>query len=75
MLQKSLVYNSPVMVGTTSQTTTTRVLAMLSYTTVTRRYVSAVLASLAESCRHGLQNEVMSVLSSIDRVHPTPNCD
>lgn len=40
------------MVSTTSKTTTSRMLAVLSYTTVTGGYVSTVLASLRQMCRH-----------------------
>jgi len=41
-----------VVVGTTSETTTTWVLPVLSYTTVTCRDVTPVLAGLGESGRH-----------------------
>jgi len=42
----------PVVVGTTSETTTTWMLPVLSYTTVTCRNVAPVLAGLGESGRH-----------------------
>lgn len=42
----------PVVVGTTSETTTAGVLPVLSYTTVTCRDVAPVLAGLGESGRH-----------------------
>jgi hypothetical protein len=42
------------MVETTSKTTTSRVLAVLPDTSVTGRYVAAVLASLGEVGRHFL---------------------
>ena len=45
---------APVVVLTTSKTTTSGVLAVLAYTTVTGGDVSAVLASLREPCRHFL---------------------
>jgi hypothetical protein len=44
--------HSPVVVLTTSETTTTGVLAVLADTTVTGRDVAAVLASLAEPGGH-----------------------
>ena len=47
--------NAPVVVLTTSETTTSGVLAVLSNTTVTGRDVAAVLASLGEPRRHFLQ--------------------
>lgn len=40
------------MVGTTSKTTTTRMFAVLSDTSVTGRNVATVLAGLRESCGH-----------------------
>ena len=42
----------PVVVSTTSETATSRVLAVLAYTTVTGRNVTAVLACLGEVRRH-----------------------
>ena len=47
------------MVLTTSKTTTTGMLAVLSNTTVTGRYVSTVLASLREMSRHSIKEEVL----------------
>ena len=47
-----LVEVCPVMVRSTSETTATWVLPMLSYTTVARRDMAPVLASLGESGRH-----------------------
>jgi len=44
--------NSPVMVRTTSKTTTSGVLSVLAYTSMTSRYMAAVLASLRVTCRH-----------------------
>ena len=44
--------NSPVVMLTTSETTTTRVLAVLAHTTVSGGNVSAMLAGLGESGRH-----------------------
>lgn len=44
----------PVMMLTTSETTSTGVLAVLSYAAVTSRDVTAVLAGFAEVGRHGL---------------------
>ena len=44
----------PVVMLTTSETTTTRVFAVLAYTTVSGGDVSAVLASLRKSGRHFL---------------------
>jgi hypothetical protein len=38
--------NAPVVVCTTSKTTTSRMLPVLAYTTMTGRYVAAMLASL-----------------------------
>lgn len=49
-----LVENAPVMVLTTSETTTSGMLAVLSDTTVTGRDVAAMLAGLGEVCRHFL---------------------
>ena len=49
--------NAPVVVLATSETATSRVLAVLSYTTVTGGDVAAVLASLREPCRHFLNNQ------------------
>ena len=42
---------------TTSQTTTSGVLAVLSNTTMTGRDVAAVLASIGEPSRHFLQRQ------------------
>lgn len=42
------------MVLTTSETTTTRVLTVLPYTTVTSRDMTAVFAGFAKMGRHGL---------------------
>ena len=47
-----LVEVCPMVVGTTSETTTTWMLPMLSYTTVTCRDVTPVLPGLGESGRH-----------------------
>ena len=47
-----LVKVGTVVVLTTSKTTTTRMLPVLSYTTVTGRDVTAVLAGVGESGRH-----------------------
>ena len=44
--------NVPVVVSTTSETATSRVLAVLAYTTVTGGDVSSVLASLGQMSRH-----------------------
>jgi len=44
----------PVMVLPTSETTSTGVLAVLSYAAVTSRDVTAVLAGFAKVGRHGL---------------------
>ena len=44
----------PVVVRTTSETTTSGMLAVLAYTSMTGRDVAAVLASLREPCRHFL---------------------
>ena len=44
-------------VHTTGETTTSGVLAVLAYTTVTGGDVAAVLASLREPCRHFLNNQ------------------
>jgi len=46
--------DAPVVVLTTSKTTTSRVLAVLSDTSVTGRYVATVLASLGKVGRHFL---------------------
>ena len=46
--------NAPVVVLTTSETATARVLAVLANATVTGGDVAAVLASLGEPCRHFL---------------------
>jgi len=51
----------PVVVGTTSETTTTWVLPVLSYTTVTCRNVAPVLAGLGESGRHLFDNPIVCV--------------
>ena len=65
------------MVRTTSQTTTTRVLAVLSYTTMTGRDVAAVLASLAESGWHCLQKDsyvsVIRASTEPSTANTTPN--
>jgi hypothetical protein len=45
---------SPVVVLTTSKTTTSWMLAVLSYTTVTGGYMTTVLAGLRETGRHGV---------------------
>jgi hypothetical protein len=45
------------MVLTTSKTTTTRMLAVLAYTSMTGRYVAAMLAGVAETGRHFLQRQ------------------
>lgn len=42
----------PVVVLTTSETTTSRMFAVLSYTSVTGRYVAAMLAGFREMGRH-----------------------
>ena len=42
---------------TTSETTTSGMLAVLSYTTVTGGYVAAMLAGLREAGRHGVWRE------------------
>ena len=47
--------DAPVVVLTTSETATSGVLAVLSYTTVTGRDVAAVLASVGEPRRHFLR--------------------
>lgn len=44
--------NVPVMVGTTSETTTSRVLTVLAYTTMTGGDVTAVFAGVRETGRH-----------------------
>lgn len=44
--------SAPVVVSTTSKTTTSRVLAVFAYTTVTGGDVPAVLASVREAGRH-----------------------
>lgn len=44
--------DAPVVMLTTSKTTTTRVLPVLSYTTVSSRNMSAVFASVGEPGRH-----------------------
>ena len=58
-------HDAPVVVLTTSETTTSGVLAVLSDTTVTGRDVAAVLAGLREAGRHFLNNakRAVSVLS------------
>lgn len=48
------IKNAPVVVLTTSETTTSGMLAVLSDTSVTGRDVAAVLASLGEPCWHFL---------------------
>lgn len=53
----------PMVMLTTSKTTTTRVLAVLPYTTMASRDVTAVLAGFAEMGRHGL-DETETVDSS-----------
>ena len=47
------------MMRTTSETTTSRVLAVLSYTTMTGRDVTAVLAGIREAGRHLKKNETL----------------
>ena len=51
--------HAPVVVLTTSETATSGVLAVLSDTSVTGRDMAAVLASLAEPCRHFLYAKEM----------------
>jgi hypothetical protein len=63
---------APMVVLTTSKTTTSGMLAVLADTTVTGWYVSAVLASVAETGRHFLQR-VKAKLASYVRIaeaHP-----
>ena len=63
---------APVVVLTTSKTTTTRVLSMLPYTTMACGNVSAMLTSFGESGRHCLfsQNRVIRTMhpKSIDSI-------
>lgn len=54
MSRKAVGIDIPVVVLTTSKTTTSGVLAVLANTTVTGGDVAAVLASLGEPCRHFL---------------------
>lgn len=64
------------MVLTTGKTTTTRVLAVLAYTTVTGRNVATMLASLREAGRHvcTIKNSIsfraLGQLISRNQVHP-----
>ena len=62
---------------TTSETTTSGVLAVLAYTTVTGGDVAAVLASLGEPCRHFLykmegnsKRDQRSVRGRASKCHP-----
>ena len=55
----------PVVVSTTSETATSRVLAVLAYTTVTGGDVSSVLASLGQMSRHLSQKSKKEVKVSI----------
>jgi hypothetical protein len=52
---------APVVVLTTSKTTTSRVLSVLSYTTITGGYMTTVLASFGEVGRH-LQSKFQSAV-------------
>jgi len=56
-----LVEVCPVMVRSTSETTTTWVLPMLSYTTVTCRDMAPVLAGLGESGRHLFDKPIVCI--------------
>ncbi len=49
----------------TSETATSGVLAVLAYTTVTGRYVAAVLASVGEPGRHFLRRRKESKVISV----------
>jgi hypothetical protein len=60
--QAHLVEVGPVVVLTTGQTTTSRMLPVLSDTTVTGRDVSSVLSGVGESGRHSID------VSKIQRV-------
>ena len=62
-----LVEVCSVVMGTTSETTTTWVLPMLSYTTVTCRDVAPVLAGLGESGRH-LSNKPIACVGKARRL-------
>jgi hypothetical protein len=66
--------NAPVVVLTTSETTTSGMLAVLSYTTVTGGDVAAVLAGLREAGRHGVCRERndQNQPQSISTLHPDP---
>ena len=60
---------------TTSETTTSGMLAVLSYTTVTGRDVAAVLAGLREAGRHGVcreRNDQNQHPISVSTLHPGP---
>ena len=69
---KSQESNVPVVVLTTSKTTTSWVLAVLANTTVAGGDVSAVLASLGEPCRHLREAQLsISMLHSTQKFHPS----
>ncbi len=59
----------------TSETATSGMLAVLSYTTVTGRDMAAVLASLGEPRRHFLQRprRISVSLPPVSSVRPKPN--
>jgi hypothetical protein len=58
-----------VVVGTTSKTTTTWVLPVLSYTTMTCRDVTPMLAGLGESGRH-LFDKPIACVGKTKRLNP-----
>lgn len=62
---------APVVVGTTSQTTTSRMLAVLSYTSMTGRDVATVLARLRQMGRHSVLKEKI-VSDELRFVRPLP---
>lgn len=70
LVQRRERENAPVVVLTTSETATTGVLAVLSYTTVTGRDVATVLASLGVPRRHVLERTAGSISVPC---HPKPN--
>lgn len=67
------LWDAPVVVLTTSETTTSRMLAVLSYTSVSCGDVSAVLAGLGEMCRHCLERYegMVSISSNLEVIHPS----
>ena len=63
-IEKNWIEGIPMMMSTTSQTTTTRVLAVFSYTTMSGRNMTTMLAGFRETGRHTCNDSSVTVDTS-----------